>query len=623
MMDKKSTIGFILIFILLMVWAQMNTPSKTEIAQQKQQRDSIAMVQHKTDSLANAPNQPAQQQILPVNAPTDTSLWKQYAMKFGAFGPAAVGTEKIEVLENDLIKVVFSSKGGRIKSAELKKFTKSNEDAKHNDIFTPLLLLEDGKNKFEYELSVQGVGNLYTSDLYFTSEKLGNTITFRANTNSGGYFEQKYTLNDAYGLDYNVRYVGLQQILDGSKNKISLQWENYLDKLERNQQYERNYSSVYFKTADGSADYCNCQKDDSKEENIAMRWVSHSNQFFNSSLIAANTPFTDAFMATQHFTDNEPDLKKLYSKIGVPYGHSSDETFAMKMYIGPNEFERLYAYNAELQDIIPFGKSFFGTINRWIVRPIFSFLSALFSMKGLVILLLTLIVKAVLYPLTYKMLYSQSKMAALKPRIDKMREKNGDDQQKMQADTMKLYSEYGVNPLGGCMPMLLQMPIWIALYRFFPASIEFRQQPFLWAKDLTSYDAWIQLPVSVPMLGSHISLFTVLWVLSTLAYTYYSTKDTDFSAQPYMKYMQYLMPVMFTFAFNNYASGLTCYLVFSNLLNIAQTVITKKYVINQDKILKELEIAKSAPKKKGFMSKLQDATAMAQKMQEEKEKKKK
>ena len=188
---------------------------------------------------------------------------------------------------------------------------------------------------------------------------------------------------------------------------------------------------------------------------------------------------------------------------------------------------------------------------------------------------------------------------------------------------MKLYGEYGVNPLGGCMPMLLQMPIWIALYRFFPASIEFRQQPFLWAKDLTSYDAWLLLPFDIPLFGSHISLFTLLWVFSTLVYTYYSTKDTDFSAQPYMKYMQYVMPVMFMFAFNTYASGLTCYLVFSNLLNIAQTIITRNYVINQDKILVELETAKAAPKKAGFMSKLQEATQMAQKMQEEKEKGKK
>jgi YidC/Oxa1 family membrane protein insertase len=626
MMDRQTTIGFVLIFILLAVWAQMNTPTQAEIDRKKFVHDSIVLVQKRNDSLALAQQNPTPatqpNNVTVVNSPDDTVALKVYAAKFGAFAPAAIGTEKLEILENDDIKVVFSNKGGRIKSAELKKFTKSNEDEKHQDVFSPLVLMEDSKNKFEYILPVQGVGNVNSSDLFFSAEKNGNSITFRADAGNGHFFEQKYTLSDVYGLDYSLRYNGLQQVLDASQNKISLQWENYLEKLERNQQYERNYSSVYFKTADGSADYCNCQKDDAQSKE-ATRWISHSNQFFNSSLIATNAPFTDAQMATQMFDDKNSDLKKLYSRVGVPFGHSSDETFQMKMYIGPNEFDRLKAYNVELQDIIPFGKSFFGTINRWIIRPIFNFLSSFIGMKGLVILLLTFIVKAVLFPLTYKMLYSQSKMAALKPRLDKMREKFGDDQTKMQAETMKLYGEYGVNPLGGCLPMVLQMPIWIALYRFFPASIAFRQQSFLWAKDLTSFDAWIQLSFDIPFFGSHISLFTLLWVFSTLAYTYYSTKDTDFSAQPYMKYMQYIMPLMFMFAFNNYASGLTCYLVFSNLLNIAQTIITKKYVINQEKVLAELEIAKAAPKKQGFMSKLQDAQQMAQKMQEEKEKAKK
>jgi YidC/Oxa1 family membrane protein insertase len=213
-------------------------------------------------------------------------------------------------------------------------------------------------------------------------------------------------------------------------------------------------------------------------------------------------------------------------------------------------------------------------------------------------------------------------MAALKPRIDKLKEKIGDDQQKVQMETMKLYQEYGVNPLGGCMPMLLQMPIWIALYRFFPASIQFRQESFLWASDLTSYDAFIQLPFEIPLFGSHISLFTMLWVVTTLMYTYYSTRQMDFSAQPYMKYMQYIMPLMFMFAFNNYASGLTCYLVFSNILNIGQTLITKNYVFDKEKIAAELEIAKSKPKKEGFVQRMQKQMEMQQKAQQEKLKKK-
>ncbi|MCB0685541.1 MAG: membrane protein insertase YidC, partial [Saprospiraceae bacterium] len=245
---------------------------------------------------------------------------------------------------------------------------------------------------------------------------------------------------------------------------------------------------------------------------------------------------------------------------------------------------------------------------------------------GLVILLLTLVVKSLVYPLTYKMLYSQSKMGALKPQIEKVRDKFKDDQQKIQMETMKMYREYGVNPAGGCFPMILQMPIWIALYRFFPASIEFRQASFLWANDLSSYDVFVRLPFSIPFLGDHLSLFTFLWAISMVGYTYYNSKIMDMSsmnAMPAMKYMQYIMPLMFVFFFNDYASGLTCYLLFSNLLNITQTLVTKNYLINHDKIMDELDANRKKPKKKGgFQERLEKALQEQQRIAEEKARKK-
>ena len=211
------------------------------------------------------------------------------------------------------------------------------------------------------------------------------------------------------------------------------------------------------------------------------------------------------------------------------------------------------------------------------------------------------------------MLYGQAKMAALKPEIDKLKEKNKDDAQKQQMESMKLYQEYGVSPLSGCLPMLLQMPIWIALYRFFPASITFRKEPFLWADDLSTYDNIANLPFEIPFFGAHISLFTILWAVSTVIYTYYSTKNVDMSANPAMKYVQYIMPVMFLGFFNSYASGLTAYMFFSNLINILQIVITKNFVFDNDKIRKELEVAKSKPKKKSaFQSRLEDAMKQQQ-----------
>jgi YidC/Oxa1 family membrane protein insertase len=622
-MDRQSTIGMLLIMGLLLLWMQMNKPSEAMVARQKFVKDSITLFQQRADSTAQITQQQAvNQPVTQKNGVVDSNLTKQLTGRFGAFASAAVGQEQLSTLENEVFKVTFSNKGARIKSVLLKKYTKINEDKQHNEVKTELKILEDSKNKFEYFLPLNGVGTISTQELFFTPEISANSISFKADAGNGRFFEQKYSIGADYNIDYSVRFEGLGNVLDPTANSVALQWDNYLDKLEINQEYERTFSTVYYKEADASASYCDCRKDASNNLDKPVRWVSHSNQFFNSSLIATNTPFASAVVATEMYKADKPDLKKLYSKLLVPFSHAGSETFAMKLYTGPNEYDRLAAYKVDLQDIVPFGWSFFGTINRWIVRPLFNLLLMLISSKGLVILLLTFIVKAVLYPLTYKMLYSQSKMAALKPRIDKLKEKIGDDAQKVQVETMKLYQEYGVNPLGGCMPMVLQMPIWIALYRFFPASIQFRQESFLWAPDLTSFDAFVKLPFEIPLFGAHISLFTVLWVVSTLVYTYYSTKQMDFSAQPYMKYMQYFMPIMFMFAFNNYASGLTCYLVFSNLLNIAQTLITKNYIINQDKIAIELENAKKKPKKEGFMDKMQKAVEMQQKAQQEQKKKK-
>ena len=293
----------------------------------------------------------------------------------------------------------------------------------------------------------------------------------------------------------------------------------------------------------------------------------------------------------------------------------------MSLYVGPKEFDVLADFATDLEDIVPFGRSIFGTVNRWIIRPLFNFLSTYIGSKGIVILLLTFFVKIVLFPLTYKMLYSQSKMGALKPQMKRIKEKFKDDQQQQQSETMKMYREFGVNPLGGCMPMVLQMPIWFALYRFFPASIEFRQAGFLWATDLSSYDTIAHLPFEIPFFGSHVSLFTLLWAGTTVLYTWYNSKIVDMSANPMMKYMQYAMPVMFLFFFNNYASGLTCYLFFSNLFNIGQTMITKNYLINHDKIKDELDAYKKKPKKKGgFQKRLEDAMKEQQRVKAKKKK---
>jgi YidC/Oxa1 family membrane protein insertase len=353
-----------------------------------------------------------------------------------------------------------------------------------------------------------------------------------------------------------------------------------------------------------------------------INWISNTNQFFNSSLISKSGGFSDADLSTTmiDFNTNE-DLKKLTNNLTIPLANGNHD---MQWYLGPNDFNTLRSYGIGLEEIIPYGSSIFGTLNRWVIRPFFEFLNKFVSSKGMVILLVIFIIKMLLYPLLYKMLHSQAKMSALKPELQKIKDKFKDDLQKQQVESMKVYQEFGVSPLAGCLPMLMQMPIWIALYRFFPSSITFRQENFLWANDLSAYDDFFKLGFEIPFMGTHISLFTLLWAISTLIYTYYSTKDVDMSANPAMKYVQYFMPLMFLGFFNSYASGLTCYMFLSNLINILQTIITKKFVFDESKIRKELEKQKAAPKKKGgFQARLEEAMKMQQKISEEKAKAKK
>ncbi|MCB0557956.1 MAG: membrane protein insertase YidC [Lewinellaceae bacterium] len=623
-MDRNTIIGLTLIFILLLAWQQVMQPTEEELQEQQQRQDSIEAVQQRQDSLQEI-EKDTTAGLEYVETEADSLKLLRQQVAFGPFSQAAAGTGQEVVLENDLFKLSFSNKGGIIKDALLKNYFKIVDDEEGKDVKVPLSLLEDEKNKFEYFFPIANLptGGVSSGDLYFEVVKADKqSVTFRAVADNGGYFEQEYRITDGtYNIEYDIKFENLHTLISQNSDEIRLNWVNYLGKLEKNTTYERRYSSVYFKPVDEDPDYCSCTSDDKEEvSGKRVKWVSNANQFFNSSLVAKDA-FDGATLETKMLPEDAEDLKLLVSEINVPYQHEASETFAMEFYVGPNEFDRLNALGNDLEDVIPFGWSIFGTINRWVIRPLFNFLSSFIGSKGIVILFLTLIVKLLLYPLTYRMLYSQSKMGALKPRLEGMKEKFKEDPQAQQMETMKLYREFGVNPLGGCMPMVLQMPIWFALYRFFPASIEFRQAGFLWADDLSSYDVFVNLPFELPFhMGAHISLFTVLWAVTTLIYTYYNTRHMDMSANPAMKYMQYIMPVMFLGFFNTFASGLTCYLLFSNLFNITQTIVTKNYIIDNEKIEKELEAYRKKPKKKGgFQQRLETALKEQQRVQEQKE----
>ncbi len=627
-MDKNTITGFILIFGILLVWNMTMAPdAQKKIEEQQRIQDSLALVEQQRveeQPQTTIETQPNNTEPTVIDSQEIEKQQSLLQLQYGAFYPSATGEEKESVLENDLMKVTFSNKGGRIKSVLLKEHFKMERDSSHEEHEIPLKLLEDDKNRFEYILPVASAAKetISSQDLFFEPSISGNTISFKASAGSGKYFEQVYTVNpNSYGMDYSVRFVGLNDVLKTPNGSVELNWVDYLDRLELNYTYEHTYSSVYYKPSNDDYDYCNCMQEDKDElESQSIEWMAHSNQFFASILISKDRPFKGGVFETKVFDSDtrisNPDLKILHSHLEVPVGQ---DPFNMEFYVGPKDYETLMAYDNELQYIVPFGKSIIGTANRWIIRPLFNFLSTFIGIKGIVILVLTLIVKLVLYPLTYKMLHSQAKMSALKPRLASLKEKHKDDQTQIQMESMKMYREFGVNPLGGCLPVVMQMPVWFALYRFFPASIEFRQEGFLWATDLSSYDAAFWLPFTIPFTDqSHLSLFTLLWVVTTLIYTYYNMQQMDMANMgganaQMMKYMQFLMPVFFLFFFNSFASGLTCYLVFSNIFNIAQTLITKNVIIDHDKIKRELEAHKKKPKKKGgFGSRMEEALKQQQ-----------
>jgi len=622
-MDKNTLIGFLLIFGLLIAMQLFMAPEQKKMEAERQAKlDSLRkMEQIRADSFAQLQNVVVPDSVL-LDSQALARQQVQVSGEFGPFAAAALGQEKIEVLENDVMRILFTNKGGRIKEVELKQHFKVLLDSNRNEVKLPLKLLEDEKNRFEYLLPVVGLPNKLSSErLFFTPTKEGaNKIVFRADAGMGRYFEQVYSVDPgSYALQYQVRFKGLENVLDQQDGTVQLRWVDYLDKLEQNHQYERNYTTVYYKPTDDSYDYCSCTSNDQEDlTGKPIKWAAHSNQFFASVLITKEAPFKGGVLTTEVLEEDNEDLKKLTSSLLVPF--SGQENFPMEFYLGPKDFETLRAYGSELEDIIPFGTSIIGTANRWVVRPLFNFLLSFIGTKGIVILVLTLIVKLLLYPLSYKMLYSQSKMAALKPQLTALREKHKDDQTQIQMESMKMYREFGVNPLGGCLPVVLQMPVWLALYRFFPASIEFRQASFLWATDLSSYDVAFWLPFHIPFYGEHVSLFTLLWAVTTVMYTHYNMQQMDMASMgggganaKMMKWMQYLMPLFFLFFFNNFASGLTCYLVFSNILNVAQTVVTKNFIIDHDKIKEQLEAYRKKPKKKGgFQARLEDALKQQQ-----------
>ena len=425
--DRSKIIGLILIGLVSFVYMKYFMPEYEQVeAELTAKADSLATVQETEAAVLDSVKT---EQFVQM---TDSAKLAENSAQFGVFAPVSYGTEEILVLENSKLRLEISTKGGKIVNADILGYDKITEGEKNKEIKEQLSLLNNKKNKFAYQFILNQGLKVSSEDLYFAATNNDGKLTLTADLGNGAKFVQMYSLDaDTYNVNYDIQITGMGNYLDTSIGGVKLRWENNIEALEKNATYEKNYSTVYFKPADETADHCSCTGDDTEEPEGKLKWISTTNQFFNTSIIAS-TAFKAGNFETEVYGDDEEALKKVSATVTIP----SDElsAFSMDMYIGPNKFENLRAYDVELTDIVPFGSSIFGTVNRWVIRPIFSFFSKYFNNLGLAIILLTLVVKLALYPLQYKMIHSQAKMGVLKPKLAALKEKYPDDQQKVQME---------------------------------------------------------------------------------------------------------------------------------------------------------------------------------------------
>tara|TARA_B000000565_G_scaffold68504_1_gene47588 strand:+ start:1685 stop:3445 length:1761 start_codon:yes stop_codon:yes gene_type:complete len=517
---------------------------------------------------------------------------------------------QIKVLENEKIKISISSLGGKISSVILKEFTT------HDSL--PLDLFVADSSKFNLQFFSNELVN--TSDLNFIAIEELNTIKMRLMIDSLNYFEYIYSLTkDDYLIDFDINIIGMENIISKNVNYMNLQWEMSAPQTEKSKSNQEMYTGVQYQyNSNNEVDYLSFNSTDEDKINSKLNWVAFKQQFFSAILIAKDGFQKPTILSSKKYEKSE-HIKRMSAVFELPFNHKSEEQLNFQFYFGPNHYKTLKSYGRSFEELIPLGWGIFGWVNQYVVINIFDFLNKYFTNYGIIILLLTIIIKLVLSPFTYKAYLSQAKMKVLKPEIDKLNDKfkGKKDPMKMQQETMNLYRKAGVNPMGGCLPMLFQFPILIAMFRFFPASIELRQKSFLWADDLSSYDSIMSLPFEIPFYGDHVSLFTLLMTISTLMYTRMNTSmATGQMAQ--MKWMMYLMPIMFLGFFNNYAAGLSYYYFLANMITFSQQFLMKR-MIDENAILAQIEKNKKNPKKKSsFQKKLEEL----QKRQEAKMKRK-
>jgi YidC/Oxa1 family membrane protein insertase len=582
--DRNTIIGFVLMMLLLFGYIFFNQRQQGEALKEKQRvADSLARIEAGKKKLVDTVTQKKDSAIQQVTANQQAA---------GVF-PAATA-EQLTVVENELMKVSFTNKGGFPKLIELKNFKKY--DGKQ-------VILGGDHHQLIYAVKTGENQTALTSQLNFTAsqiEKTGDsqTIRFTLADSTGKSIEHRFTIqkND-YLINWEIRILGADRLL--TQGILNLNWDITANQQEKDLKYEKGQSNVGY-VEDGDYDFVAAGTGDKKEFGNKTKWIGVKQQFFNTSLIAAtNFSYAEANWTVPEEKDDSlkkvMDVKSIlrFNLAGVP-----NPTIPMQLYYGPNDYHILNKYENGLAGHVQLGYGIFAFvkyINRWIVMPVFDFFRKYISSIGIVILLLTFFIRLVISPLTYSSYLSGAKMKVLRPEIDELKKKFGSDQQAMSMEQMKLFKQAGVNPLGGCIPAVLQIPIFFALYSFFNANIGLRGENFLWAKDLSSYDSIATLPFSIPFYGDHVSLFTITATLTSFLISVYNMQMTPTQDNPVMKYMIYFFPIMLLFIFNSLPSALTWYYTVSNLVTLGLQFVIQRFIISDEKIHAKIQENKKKP----------------------------
>ncbi|HON19187.1 MAG TPA: membrane protein insertase YidC [Salinivirgaceae bacterium] len=602
-MDRNTVIALVLSALVLIGWGYLTKPTPEQIERAKQIRDSLENI--KAEQERQRVKEIEINNSNPILASDATVADKAFEAKLGDFSSRLTGENEFYTIENSLLSIVISKKGGRPYSIRLKEFKTYDS--------LPLYLFKGDTTVFGLTFNANNsstpinTNNLFWEKVAEEKSDSSQTLKMRLPVSETQYIEYSYTLyNDKYHLDFNIDMVNMGQIV--RSNYFNFDWSYWVPSSEKSLKWEQQRSAVYYKYSAGDVEYLGETSDEQKKLTEKIRWVAFKSQFF-SSIIRSNDGFNEIVLKARKVPD-PGFVKEFAMTAAIPYGGEPNESHKFTMFFGPNKYYLLDSYGEDYQRIIPLGWGIFRWVNRYIVIFLFNFLNSFISNYGIIILLLTIIIKVLIFPLTYKSYLSTAKMKVLKPEIDELNEKypNKEDAVKKQQAMMDLYKRAGVSPMGGCLPTLLQLPILIAMFSFFPSSFELRQQPFLWADDLSSYDAIFHLPFNIPFYGSHVSLFCLLMVITNIVYIKLSDQTSmSSSTMPGMKTMMYMMPIMMLFIFNDYASGLSYYYLLSLLITILQTVLFRQ-MVDEKALHAQIQANKLKPvKKSAFQKRLEEA----------------